>query len=265
MKRILSSAILASLSMAVAQAVDVGYFTDQGVPGNQALAIVASGHTPVEIVDITTFDFTTVQVVMLNEASNEGFSNALINRLGDLDAYVGNGGVLVMHDRFVAFPDGVPGMHPFLLGQPSIQVQRDFNNDADIDLLPAGEAAFPGLTNTSLDGGNSSSHGFGFATSLPLGATAYMTRGGAPEHIVSFSYGYGLGSVYYSTIPLDFYLNGGGDEALDEVFTYVGVQSINAGLGQGPAIPEPGEYAALAGAGLLGFAVWRRCRRGRAA
>ncbi len=241
----------------------VGYFTDNGTPGDQAAVISASGNTPVEIIDITTFNFSTVKAVFLNEADNGGPSVALGNRLADLNSYVSGGGHLILHDRFVAITEDVPSSHQFLFGHPEIQVERNFSNAADIDLLPAGTVAFPSLTNLSLDNGTSSSHGFAFAATLPSGSVQYLSRGGAPAETVAFQYGYGLGSVYYSTVPLDYYLNHfDGDTDLDANMASMASNAINAALGQPPAIvPEPSAYAAMAGAGLLGFALWRRSRK----
>ncbi len=251
-----------TLTVSAALGADVGFYTDSGPAGNQGAVVSTSGNTPVGIADISTFNFNSVKAVFLNEADNGGFSPELTLRLGDLEAYVFNGGHLIMHDRFVAFPEGAPSLHPFLFGHPEIQVQRDFSNPADIDRLPAGVTAFPSLTDTSLDGGNYSAHGFGYATSLPPGATAFLSRGGAPGEVVSFQYGYGLGSVYYSTIPLDFYLNGTGNADLDANMMTMAASVISNTVGGGTSsVPEPAGYAGIAGLSLVGFALWRRSRR----
>ena len=260
MKNVFQPLIAVGLTASGVFAADIGYFTDNGSNAGQAAVITAAGHTPVLINNISTFNFNTVQAVFLNEAANFGSSSDLFARISDLSSYVSNGGHLILHDRFVAAVAGTPSSHLFLFGQPGIQVQRDFNNGSDIDLLPAGVTAFPSLNNTSLDGGNFSSHGFGFATSLPVTATSYLNRGGAPSEVVSFQYGFGLGSVYYSTIPLDFYLLGNGDLTLNENMATMATDVLIAVLGPTP-VPEPAEYAAMAGVGLIGFALWRRSRK----
>ena len=76
---------------------------------------------------------------------------------------------------------------------------------------PATDAGAPaafsaGLTNASLDGGNLSSHGYVTLSSLPPGAVPLLTRANANQ-IVASTYPYGSGTVFYSTIPLDFYSN----------------------------------------------------------
>ena len=65
------------------------------------------------------------------------------------------------------------------------------------------------VTDASLDGGTSSSHGWILADSIPAGAKSLLSTGD-PNHLVTYSYSFGLGKVVYSTIPLDFYLEGSG-------------------------------------------------------
>jgi hypothetical protein len=65
------------------------------------------------------------------------------------------------------------------------------------------------IDNSSLDGGNSSYHGYAVANSLPNGAQAILSTGNASQ-VVTYSYPYGSGLVIYSTIPLDYYLAGSG-------------------------------------------------------
>jgi hypothetical protein len=55
-----------------------------------------------------------------------------------------------------------------------------------------------------------SNHGFVLAATLPTGAVAILSAGPNTTHVAAFSYALGRGDVYYSTIPLDFYLSGFG-------------------------------------------------------
>src|SRR6266536_3750446 len=57
----------------------------------------------------------------------------------------------------------------------------------------------------SLDGGNSSSHGYVVAASVPAGAVRILSRTNPAEYVL-YAYPYGRGWVVYSTMPLDFYL-----------------------------------------------------------
>ena len=80
------------------------------------------------------------------------------------------------------------------------------------------------LNNTSLDNGNLSTHGYTVEGSLPsnedddssdddsdddASAVKILSRAD-PTQIVDFCYQFQGGAVYYSSIPLDFYLVGAG-------------------------------------------------------
>ncbi len=87
-----------------------------------------------------------------------------------------------------------------------------FDNDDQID-IPVGSPVLSGpggtLDNSSLDGGTSSSHGYVDTTTLPAGGQVITHRPVATQG-VTISYPYGAGTVIYSTIPLDYYLDGSG-------------------------------------------------------
>jgi large repetitive protein len=99
-----------------------------------------------------------------------------------------------------------------LPGTPGTIV-RDFSDPANIDILDNTTLVTNGpggiITNTSLDGGNFSSHGWILASSAPAGARGILSTGD-PTHWVLYSYPFGQGTVIYSPIPLDFYLGGFG-------------------------------------------------------
>jgi subtilisin family serine protease len=196
----------------------VGYFTDfsTGSTAPEA-AILAAGYLPVHITDISTFDFSTIDVLMFNESNNNGPSDEVIARLNDIQVAVEQDGLVFMvNDRFVSDDAGDPQSNPFLLGAPGILVDRDFADGADIDVIPPGDTLVingPGGTieNETLDGGNYSNHGYvvGESLSTAPGITeSILSAGQDVSHVVAFSYELGIGSVYYSTIPLDFYLYG---------------------------------------------------------
>src|SRR5206468_148532 len=80
----------------------VGYFTDFATANTNPVApITANGFTPVAISDISTFNFNSVNIVMLDESGNNGFSAALLGRVADLTSYVQGGGKVIIHDRSV--------------------------------------------------------------------------------------------------------------------------------------------------------------------
>jgi hypothetical protein len=249
---------LALLGLAsTASASPIHYLID-AAGADPTAPITAAGHTPVALTDLTAADLLGVSVLWITNGSNGGPPSDVSNNVGALADWVFGGGVLSYHDRYVA--DGSLGMADLLPGAAGVTFDRDFNNDADIDLLLPAHPVVAGLNNASLDGGNSSSHGFAALSSLPAGAVAVLNRGGAPDEIVDFYYPYGDGWVYYSTIPLDFFLGGAGNNPprADIVNIYaVNEAEFQAELA-GLSVPEPGVLALL---GVAAISALRRRRR----
>jgi subtilisin family serine protease len=202
----------------------VGYYTDfdEFTTAPEA-AIIAAGMTPVQILDITTFDFSTIDILMVNEANNGGLSSALLSALGTIQAWVSGGGVFMVHDRFVTNDSGDPQPNPFLIGSPGTLLDRDFAFPADLNVIPPGNTLVINgpagiIDDTTLDGGNASSHGFVLGNTLPAGAVSILSNGPDANHVAALSYPLGAGSVYYSTIPLDFYLYGNAPFAFSQIY-----------------------------------------------
>jgi hypothetical protein len=182
---------------------------------------------------------------------------AVTNNVAALSDWVAGNGVLSYHDRYVS--GGSFNMADVLPGAAGATFVRDFSNGADIDILNGTTIVTTSLNNTSLDGGFFSSHGYVDGTTLPFGAVGILNRGGATNEIVDFYYPYGAGSVYYSTIPLDFYIAGFGSNPPQGNFANVyavNEAKFQAGL-QSNAVPEPGTM------GLFGLAAIRRKNRAR--
>lgn len=239
---------------------NVGYMTYSELNGSVTLAttpapiIAAAGYTPVQVSNFTTFNLNTVQGLVINNGHNSGTGN-FTSRLTDITNWVAGGGILMVHDRYVSSSAGVPASNPFLIGAPTTLATRSFSDGSNINLLPAGQAAFPSLDNSSLDGGNWSSHGFVSSTLVPPGSVHYLSTGTA-GNLVALRYSYGLGSVYYSTIPLDFYIAGNNAGLTGAFTTYMTLMvAENMGL-----VPEPSQVAVIAGALVLGFVLLRRRR-----
>lgn len=114
----------------------------------------------------------------------------------------------MVHDRGA----GVNTPNPFMLGTPGLGTVSAFTSDLDVidpatTLVTAGPLGV--ITNTTLDGGCNSAHGYILATNLPPNSRAILSIGINSNQVVAFSYPLGAGFVYYSTIPLDYYLEGG--------------------------------------------------------
>ncbi|RZA20178.1 MAG: hypothetical protein EOP93_06660 [Lysobacteraceae bacterium] len=174
---------MALLVPGTSQAGNVGYY-DMSCGGNQAAhaaAITAAGHTPVAVTTPDAGTLSGLDALSVTNCSNGAFGASYTGNLAAITAAVNGGMVLIVHDRFVT------GAGSVLPGGSGLSTVREFElGGADID-FPAGSPIISGpggiLTNTSLDGGTSSSHGFVTAASLPAGGSLLAIRptGGAGE------------------------------------------------------------------------------------
>jgi uncharacterized repeat protein (TIGR01451 family) len=188
----------------------LGFYTDNstGLTG-WAGPISRAGFIPVQIMDISSFDLTTVDMLLINESDNSIISSALLARLPQIQAWVNTGGKVVIHDRST----GNLSPNPLLLGYSSTTCSR--LTTSDLDVIPPGtnlvvNGPFGVINNTTLDGGSSSAHGYISQGLLPAGASSILSIGANATQVTTFSYPLGAGLVYYSSIPLDCYLVGGG-------------------------------------------------------
>src|SRR5262249_25413736 len=136
---------------------------------------------------------------------------AMLGRLSDVQAWVQGGGVFIVHDKFVS--SGPPTSNPFLVGAPGALAVIDFPLPPDLDGIPPGRTLGTNgphgtLTTTTLDG--ASIFGYVLGTSLPVGTTKVLSAGSNTDNVAAFSYGLGSGFVYYSSIPLDVFLQQSG-------------------------------------------------------
>lgn len=267
----LSTTCLISFSVVAtvqpATAFTIGYFTDfnefttaPAAPINQA------GFTPVQITDISTFDLSTIDSLLVNESNNLELSSALSGRLGDIESWVRGGGSFIVHDRFVTNDFNDPQSNPFLIGASSTLVDRDFTVPDDLDLIPMNNTLVtngggPGgeINNLTLDRGTWSSHGFALAETLPAGATSILSVGPDPNKVAAFSYGLGNGFVYYSTIPLDYYLEGFGPNPPRDQFNTVYAPNVVAYVQSlEKEVPEPASVLGVLTVGALGASSVRK-------
>lgn len=230
-----------------AQAANVGYYEmcdGQGDPA-QITPITAAGQTPVDILDLSPGELAGIDLLFVNNCSNGAYSAEYLGALTDIENAVNAGLKLMIHDRYVTEGESI------LPGGGSFDIVRDFSDDADINILNNSTKLTDGaggvIDDTTLDGGTSSSHGYAVEGTLPGSALLLFSRGN-PSEIVSFAYGFGSGAVYYSSIPLDYYLAGQSPAAFSNIYA---VNAIDYGTGTGagymsdlgsaatPAIPVP--------------------------
>jgi PKD repeat protein len=188
----------------------VGYYDmghNEGI-ATQVAPITAAGHTPVQIFDLSAGELAGIDVLFVQNPNNGGYGSEYLAHLADIEAAVNDGMTLILHDRWVDTAENI------LPGGSSFDVIRNFDDAVDINVLDDTTVLTDGpggvIDDTTLDNGNSSSHGYAVAGSLPDG-TRLLLSNGDPTHVVTFSYRHGAGSVVYSTIPLDFYLGNTGN------------------------------------------------------
>lgn len=241
----------ALVAAAPAQAVVFGVFGSQAAAASAAA--VAGGHSSSVLADLTAGSLTGLNVLWVLNGSNSNHTPELAGNAA-VSSFVSGGGVLLYHDRFVTGANGV------LPGGGSIAFTRSTLSTIDVQTVVNPLITGPGgtISDTTLDGGNSSNHGFASLGSLPAGAVAYLNNGTA-GNIVDFSYDFGTGSVYYSSIPLDFYLSGGGNNGAS--FRNIYTPNVIAQVSgfSGAVVPEPSSWAMLiSGFGLVGAVARRR-------
>lgn len=196
---------------------NVGYY-DMGVGSgnaNQVAPINTARMTAIQLNDLTSTDLQNIDILFVQNPDNGAYGAEYVSRLDSVADAVYAGMSLIIHDRYV---DGAESILP---GGSGFNILRDFADGSNIDIRDYTTYVTDGpggvLDNGSLDGGSSSSHGFTAAASLPQSARLILTRGN-PDEIVTFSYQYGLGKVIYSSIPLDYYLNGSPPIAFSTIY-----------------------------------------------
>ena len=228
---VLAGAILAFGCGWLEAAITVGYYTDNNA-GSTALAapIAANGYTAVQIADITTFNLSTIQVLLINEFTTGSPSAALLGQATNISNWVAGGGIVAIHDRNVCRGTCTP-----VPGGGGISFTPLFGFLIDVEnagtLVTNGP--FGVINNTTLDLGNFSNHGF--TGSLPSGAIGILNNGTVGQE-VALIYRVGSGWVYYSTIPLDSYLGTG---AVPVAFATIYAPNMVAYLGSLITVTPP--------------------------
>lgn len=162
--------------------------------------IVAAGHTPVYLADLTSADLQGLDVLFVTNCDNITYGAEYLSRLAEVDQAVQNGLVLMLHDRKVDEASRIlPGGSGFLsVRGPG----RDVNVVDDTTKLTHGPGGV--IDNTIIDGARNTEHGYLLVSSLPAGARTILSRPDPSQSVVT-AYEHGKGYVVYSTVPLDYY------------------------------------------------------------
>lgn len=165
-------------------------------------AIEAAGHTPKLLTGLSRADLDGVDVLFITNCSIFIHFDDFLQHVPDIHAAINDGMVFVIHDREVELgATVVPGIAKQFqyIWNPNTDVQVHDNNT----LVTNGPGGV--FTNSTLDGGWASSHGYVDSNAFPSSVTNILTQT-APNQSVLFSYPYGKGYVVFSTIPVDHFL-----------------------------------------------------------
>ena len=186
----------------------VGYYemgAGQGLAA-QVDEITNNGDTAVNVTVPDAAQLASLDTLYVMNSSNGNFGAEYTANLDAIATAVNGGMNLMIFDRFVT------GAETILPGGSAITAVRDMTDDANVNIAAGAPSVFTNgaagtLDDDTFDGGTSSNHGYVELSSLPAGATALLTTGDQ-SHVVAFTYPFGGGNVFYSTIPLDYYTAG---------------------------------------------------------
>ena len=188
-------------------ALSIGYYSMSNGQGlsKQVAPIEEGGHTAVKMTTLSETELASVDILWAINPSNSSHGSEFTNAVDRIKERVDEGMILVIHDRQVGNAENI------LFGEEPADIVRKFTNSRAIDVVDentvVGEGPGGLLTDSSIDGGNSSNHGYTKRETLPEDSLALLTTSDEDE-VVDFAYKYGEGAVIYSSIPLDFYLGG---------------------------------------------------------
>ncbi|RKF17420.1 PEP-CTERM sorting domain-containing protein [Alginatibacterium sediminis] len=222
--------------------------------GNAVSIASAQGHTIEVISDFSNLGI--YDVVWGLNGRNDAHSSQLSTYSAGIESYVMHGGVLMYHDRFVTSGEN------FIPGASNFSFTR--NTSSNIDLAQASGVAGSSINDLTLDGGSSSNHGYVLESSIDQAYTAIFDNG-VDGQLVDFSYEYGLGDVYYSSIPLDYYLGGANPVSFSTLYTPqvvdYSISLAQANNGFSPATVSEPESIAIFALSLLGLGARRFKKR----
>ncbi len=188
---------------------------------NYAVTMIPS--SALGAIDLSAFNL----IVLAGDQSATTYANVQSN-MGRIESWVSGGGVWIANNAAAA-----TNPYTFDLLPGAAGVTFTTSTGAAIDVLAPSSGLINGpggtITNTTLDGGTSSYHGY-TVSSLPAGSVAILSTATATQ-VVAFDYVFGSGHVITDTIPIEFY-NATGNFAIfhTNLFNF-GASVITGGAG----------------------------------
>lgn len=229
-----------------ADAAVIGVYSENGSALSEAGDIVSNqGHTFRNLNNLSSSSLSGLDMAWYMNESNGSQGQA--NNAGAIEDFVSDGGTFVMNDRNV---DNAGAVVP---GSDNFNFVRDTDDEIDVENDSTTLTDGPGgvIDDSTLDGGNFSNHGYVEADTLLNDATSILNTGSSDE-IVDFTFSLGAGHAHYSTIPLDFYVDGGGaNSEFDDTYA---PNLVDYGANLDAQVPAPSGLALL-GMGLTAFGL----------
>lgn len=207
-KKLAITGLLFASSIASSQASTIGFFsvtTNTNFFVNVGQIVSDTGNDFQQLADLDAASLANIDVLWIANRNNSNPIANITANYSAIDTFVQNGGVLLFQSRLVTDSASLPGA-------ASISFVRDLsNNGTNVNVLNNSTSVTNGpagiIDDTTLDGGNKSSHGYALLSSLPSNSISILSRPDTAQ-IVDFTYQYGHGDVYISTIPSDYFIGG---------------------------------------------------------